>query len=189
MSVIMSVKCRRHANAADAGRTASYNIFLYRGINTNTDNMIQYDFTRHFVSRKTIWITKLGLTILSHNVKIDVMVPTWSRSVIWWNNFLKHQGYDLKVDINQDNTSAINLEKNGVASAGRRSKHIDIRYFWLKDRVERGDVNIKYCPTKLMIADFFTKPLQGALLKRLKSVIMGQVSVEEFIASMSIAPK
>ena len=93
------------------------------------------------------------------------------------------------MDINQDNTSAINLEKNGVASAGRRSKHIDIRYFWLKDRVERGDVNIKYCPTKLMIADFFTKPLQGALLKRLKSVIMGQVSVEEFIASMSIAPK
>ena len=108
---------------------------------------------------------------------------------IWAKNFLKHQGYDLKVDINQDNTSAINLEKNGTASAGRRSKHIDIRYFWLKDRVERGDVNIKYCPTELMIADFFTKPLQGGLFKRLKAVIMGQVSVEEFIASMSIAPK
>ena len=109
--------------------------------------------------------------------------------LIWTKNFLKHQGYDLKVNINQDNTSAINLEKNGVASAGRRSKHIDIRYFWLKDRVERGDVNIKYCPTKLMIADFFTKPLQGTFFKRLKAVIMGQVSVEEFIASMSIAPK
>ena len=83
----------------------------------------------------------------------------------------------------------IHLEKNGVASAGRRSKHIDIRYFWMKDRIEKGELKVAYCPTELMIADFFTKPLQGGLFKRLKEVIMGHVSVEEFKAPMSAAPK
>jgi len=108
---------------------------------------------------------------------------------IWTKNFLKHQGYDLDIEINQDNTSSIHLEKNGVASAGRKSKHIDIRYFWLKDRIEKGEIKIVYCPTELMIADFFTKPLQGGLFKRLKEVIMGHIDVDEFKARMSITPK
>ena len=60
--------------------------------------------------------------------------------------------------------------------------HIDIRYFWL-------DISVMYCPTELMVADFFTKPLQGKLFQRLKRVIMGQIDIDEFIASMSDVPK
>ena len=43
----------------------------------------------------------------------------------------------------------------------------------MKDRVISENIEIRYCPTEQMIADFFTKPLQGSLFKRFKRVIMG----------------
>ena len=74
--------------------------------------------------------------------------------------------------IYQDNQSAILLEKNGKASSGKRTRHINIRYFFVQDRVAAGEVSVKYCPTGEMIADFFTKPLQGTLFKKFRDQIM-----------------
>jgi len=65
------------------------------------------------------------------------------------------------------------LEKNGRSSCGQKSRHIDIRFFFMKDRVGTERMDIRYCPTEQMLADFFTKPLQGSLFKRFKRVIMG----------------
>ena len=42
----------------------------------------------------------------------------------------------------QDNQSVIKMEKKGKASAGPRSQHIDIRYFWIKDRTKASDILI-----------------------------------------------
>ena len=65
------------------------------------------------------------------------------------------------------------LEKNGFSSAGKRTKHFDIRYWFITDLVQRGVISIEYCPTLDMIADMLTKPLQGALFQRLRNTIMG----------------
>jgi hypothetical protein len=93
--------------------------------------------------------------------------------ILWTRYFLEAQGYDVSDSIvYQDNQSAILLEKNGKASSGRRTRHINIRYFFVHDRVEAGEVSIQYCPTGDMIADFFTKPLQGSLFKKLRDQIM-----------------
>ena len=73
----------------------------------------------------------------------------------------------------QDNTSAIQLERNGRASSGQRTRHINIIYFFIKDRVESGKVIIIYCPTEDMTADFFTKPLHGIKFIRFRESIMG----------------
>jgi len=73
----------------------------------------------------------------------------------------------------QDNQSCILLENNGRYSAGKGSKHIDIRYFFITDRIEKKHIKVKYCPTKEMIADFFTKPLQGALFYKFRDAILG----------------
>ena len=84
------------------------------------------------------------------------------------------QGYKLKENIlYQDNESAIKLESNGRMSAGQKSRHINIRHFFITDRVKAGEVTVKYCPTEAMLADFFTKPLQGGLFHRFRDVIMG----------------
>ena len=63
----------------------------------------------------------------------------------------------------QDNKSALLLETNGRASSSKPTKHINIRYYSVADRVAKGDLWIVWCPTDKMIADFLTKPLQGKL--------------------------
>jgi len=88
--------------------------------------------------------------------------------------FMEDQGYPIKSNILlQDNESAIKMIQNGRASCTSRSKHIHIRYFFIKDRIDNGEFKVAYCPTEKMLADFFTKPLQGKLFERLRRVIMG----------------
>ena len=94
---------------------------------------------------------------------------------IWATKFLGAQGYVIKDNVFlQDNQSTIRFERNGRKSCGPNSRHIDIRYFFIKDRLEKGNVEVKYCPTELMLADFFTKPLQGNLFRKFREVIMGR---------------
>jgi hypothetical protein len=105
---------------------------------------------------------------------------------LWAARFLEHQGYPLKNNIlHQDNQSAMKMERNGRSSCGQKSRHIDIRYFFIKDRIDRGEIDVVYCPTEMMVADFFTKPLQGALFKKLRAVIMGDIDVATFLRMSS----
>ena len=65
------------------------------------------------------------------------------------------------------------MEQNGRNSCTGNSRHISIRYFFIKDRVKCGDVTVKYCPTEYMLADYYTKALQGSLYNIFRNVIMG----------------
>jgi hypothetical protein len=73
----------------------------------------------------------------------------------------------------QDNKSSIILEKNGKASISKRTKHINIRYFFITNRVKKEEVSVVWCPTGDIIGDFATKPLQGALFRKFRDKIMG----------------
>jgi hypothetical protein len=108
---------------------------------------------------------------------------------IWTKKFMEAQGYVIKENtFYQDNQSAIRFMKNGRKSCGQKSKHIDIRYFFIKDRLEIEDYTVEYRPTEQMLADFFTKALQGNLFRRLSAVIMGHKhidSLKEFMSAKS----
>jgi Reverse transcriptase (RNA-dependent DNA polymerase)/Zinc knuckle len=94
--------------------------------------------------------------------------------LLWTQHFLRDQGYSsTETRLYQDNQSAILLEKNGRGSSSKRTRHLNIRYFFITDRVGKKELTIEYCPTEQMVADFFTKPLQGALFRRLRDVVMG----------------
>ena len=100
-------------------------------------------------------------------------------NTIWMKMFMEAQGYNVHTNVlERDNESAVRLEKNGRTSAGPKSRHMNIRYFWLKDRVASEDVTIRHCPTLNMLADFFTKPLQGNLFKRFKAVVLGHKHID-----------
>jgi hypothetical protein len=88
-------------------------------------------------------------------IAIDYSLPT----IQWTKNFLKEQGYDLDTKICEDNRSMMLLMKNGRLSSGKRTKHLDIRYFYVKDLIDRGIVKLSHCISEEMIADFFTKPI------------------------------
>ena len=86
---------------------------------------------------------------------------------------MEKQGIDIRHNIiYQDNKSAIVLEENGRNSVGKRSRHIDIKYFFIKDQIDKKQVEIRYCPTDEMIGDYNTKPLQGNKFMRFKRKIM-----------------
>jgi hypothetical protein len=77
-------------------------------------------------------------------------------NVIWAKMFLAEQGYELTDnDFYQDNQSAIRLEKNGRASCRQKSRHINIGYFFMKDRFVSENISVVYCPTEEMLANFF----------------------------------
>ena len=93
--------------------------------------------------------------------------------ILWTKHFMEAQGYKAKQTIlYQDNTSAILLEKNGRDSAGKRSRHINIRYFYIKDKIESKELEIKYCPTDEMVADYMTKPLQAKKFHAFRKMIL-----------------
>ena len=92
--------------------------------------------------------------------------------LLWTRRFLECQGYNKDHILYQDNQSAILLESNGRKSAGKRSRHINIRYFFITDMKEKGLISIKYCPTDDMLGDFMTKPLHGSKFKGFRNRIM-----------------
>jgi hypothetical protein len=97
---------------------------------------------------------------------------------LWTLYFLEAQGY--KIDNNilyQDNKSSILLETNGRASSGQRTRHMNVRYFFIADRVKSKEIRIEYCPTGIMLADYFTKPLQGLIFRQLRDMIMGNTDI------------
>ena len=67
--------------------------------------------------------------------------------VIWIRDFLLHQGYQVgPADILQDNISTIALVKKGKPAL-MKTRHINIRYFFIKDRVDNGEIKVTNCPT------------------------------------------
>ena len=74
---------------------------------------------------------------------------------LWTKNFLEEQEYNKRHIFYQDNQSAMRIEKNRRSSAGEKSSHIHIRYFFIKDVLLSENIDLQYCPTERMIADFF----------------------------------
>ena len=95
-------------------------------------------------------------------------------NMIWLKLFMETQGHKMnEIVFEQDNDSAIWMETNGRMSAGQNSRHINIRYFWIKDQTKELEIDVRHCPTLSMLTDFFTKPLNGNLFRKFRDVILG----------------
>jgi len=125
----------------------------------------------------------------SSNQKLNTKSSTESEVVgatyylpylIWTQNFMAAQGFKFKRNIfYQDNQSAMGLERNRWQSCGQKSRHIDIRYFFIKDCIKSGNIDLQFCPTEIMLADFFTKPLQDKQFTLIRSAVMGWISFDQ----------
>lgn len=94
--------------------------------------------------------------------------------ILWTRYFIIAQGFEIdKCILYQDNKSAILMEENGKLSSSQRTRHINIRYFFIKDRIASKEIEVQYCPTDNMLADYLTKPLQGAKFKQFRDMILG----------------
>ena len=74
--------------------------------------------------------------------------------------------YDMvfsKTPIFCDNTSAIAISNNPVLHS--RTKHIDIRYHFIRDHIQKGDIELYFISTDNQLADLFTKPFDESRFK------------------------
>lgn len=68
-----------------------------------------------------------------------------------------------------DNQSAIRLVRN--PEFHQRTKHIDVKYNFIREQQEKGRIDVKYIATEEQLADIFTKPLPGPRFAMLRELI------------------
>ena len=107
----------------------------------------------------------------SELVGVDDLMP----QILWVQLFMKAQGFKVVDNIvYQDNKSTILLDRNGRALSSKRTRHIEVRYYFATDRISKKDFSVEWCPKSKMLADFMTKPLQGKVFLQLGDIIMGR---------------
>ena len=111
-----------------------------------------------------------------------VGVDDYMSMILWTREFLNAQGPGYTVTdtiIYQDNKSSILLEENGQRSSSKRTRHLNVRYYFITDRINKGEVRVEHCPTKDMLADLFTKPLMGGPFKQLRALVLNLKEKDE----------
>ena len=92
-------------------------------------------------------------------------------SLLRVKSFIESQGYCVELSLVENSRRTIKL----LASEQRewmRTKYINVRYYWLRDRIKNDDFNLKYGPTGM--TDILTKPLQGSLFRQFVQRICGR---------------
>jgi hypothetical protein len=137
------------------------------------------DFKSHTGAIMTLG--KGTVTSISTKQKVNTRSSTESELVgiddviakmLWTKLMIEAQGFKVKNIAHRDNTSSMKLEENGKASSGKRTRHFNIKYFYVTDLIKRKEVSIIYCPTDLMIGDYMTKALVGSKFKFFRNLIM-----------------
>jgi hypothetical protein len=126
------------------------------------------------LGKGSVYVSSCKQTIVAKSSTEAEMIAVSDHAgeLIAQNEFYVHQcGSNKPAVLYQDNQSTIRLLRNGKSSSDR-TKHIKIRYFWLKDRIDCKDVLVEYMPTEDMIADILTKPLQGDQFIKLRRLLM-----------------
>jgi hypothetical protein len=115
------------------------------------------------------WLSKKQTsTSLSTTEEEYIVVASCCTQVLWMKQTLEDLQirYDNPITINCDNTSAISISKNPVMHS--KTKHIPIKYHFLRDQVTQKVVKIVYVDTKEQIADIFTKPFPRSTFENLR---------------------
>jgi hypothetical protein len=100
--------------------------------------------------------------------------------VVWLKDLMLCLELDtgIPAEFQQDNKATIRISAQGKGTF-KRTKHIKVRYFWLKDLIDVGVLVMSYVPTAEMVSDLLTKPLIGSKFRYLLSKMLGWNAVPE----------
>ena len=129
--------------------------------------------------------SKQKVNSTSYTVAKSIDVDDNMNFVMWVKLFMEQQGLSLPIKsiiknlgsqpsvLHKDNTSSIRLKAIGKKYSTKRTQNINIRYFYITDKIKSGDVLVVYHPTGKLIGDFLTKPLNRSPFKNHRYAIMG----------------
>jgi len=97
-----------------------------------------------------------------------VAVDNSMGQILWSRHFLMVQGEHVPTTtIYQDNKSTIPLAEHRKTSSSKRTRHLNIRYFFVTDKIKKGELKVTYCPIQDMLGDFLPKKNLGENLGEL----------------------
>jgi hypothetical protein len=126
--------------------------------------------TCQFLGRSLVsWSSKKQNSVALSTAEAEYIVAGHCcAQLLWMRQTLRDYGYKLsKVPLLCDNESAIRMADNLVEHS--HTKHIDIRYHFLRDRQQKGDIKITYVNTHNQLTDIFTKPLDDKTFSKLRN--------------------
>jgi hypothetical protein len=126
--------------------------------------------TCQFLGRSLVsWASKKQKSVALSTAKAEyIAAGHCCAQLLWMRQTHRDYGYKLsKVPLLCDNESAICMADNPVEHS--RTKHIDIRYHFLRDHQQKGDIEIAYVNTQNQLADIFTKPLDEKTFSKLRN--------------------
>ena len=122
-----------------------------------------------------MWLsTKQPVVALSTCESELIATCTVGCAVAWSRQFLQELSFaQLTIPIGVDNKCSMRLLEQGTGSF-KRAKHIKVRFFWLKDLIDEGEITLIYVPSEELVADMLTKATTGAKFKYLRAKLLGQ---------------
>ena len=125
------------------------------------------------------WMSKKQAVVaLSTSEAEYIALSSATQEAVWLRRLLAELGApNSSVVLMEDNQGAIALAKNPIAHS--RTKHIDIRYHYVREAVQDGLIELQYCPTNEMTADLLTKPLPKETFQRFRASL-GLVTLQCF---------
>ena len=115
---------------------------------------------------------KQNCVTLSTTESEYVALSEAAKEAAWLRSLLEQMGFPLEsgLTIMEDNQGAIALA--GGVQVKQRTKHIGVRYHFIRGQIQAGDITLKYCPTEDMLADALTKPLGPLAFVRVRDNFM-----------------
>ena len=116
------------------------------------------------------YCSKKQLSVALSTAEAEYMAASLAaQETMWLRCLLQEMGVEQEgaTTLLQDNQGAIAIAKNPELHS--RTKHIDIRYHFIRECVESKVIKEEYCATQDMVADILTKPLGGQVFSRLRS--------------------
>lgn len=120
------------------------------------------------------WGSKLQSTVALSSCEAEYMSASAAvQDAIHLRLLLKSLGFEQAghTVIYEDNQGCIGMSENPILH--KRSKHIDIRYHFIRECVSKGIVKLVYVETKRQLADLLTKPLLKPQILRIRPLLMG----------------
>jgi hypothetical protein len=120
------------------------------------------------------WVSQLQRIVTLSSTEAEyVALTTACTECIYLRGLMGEMGLMQKgpTVVFEDNQGAIALVKN--QTHGRRSRHIDIRYKWISEKVRDSQFVVSFISTKQQLADMFTKGLQGQVFVWMRNKVMG----------------
>ena len=119
------------------------------------------------------WASKKQRTVALSTCEAELYAEAAAiQEVLWLRGLLKELGLHTQTGstVHGDNQSAIAVSKNGVK--GERTKHVDVKYHFITETVEHGEVQLKWVPTHEQQADIFTKALAAPIFHKFRKLLM-----------------